>query len=478
VIRSLIFSSIIFFALAANGQEAITISPVVSFDLGAPLFINRAQGVIDPIGGNTATFTSLTESYGLGLQFMIPNVFAKHIGLLERVEGVYTTGRFSFGTPAYSVSGIDRDVLFEIGAFWDIHPFSISAAPWISEAISRTVYENDPNGTQIASGEGIASVATHFGFSAGLGWNIPNLPLRAELNGNLDLTELSQAGANALTAGISLIYTFGGKDAPAPTITQTSDSGRRAEAPAAPVVPAVTPRVRFLVNGAEANGNPPLERVEMRVKEYAMVDSANVPPRVTKWAEESYRLPHLSLVCRFDRRSAGYLMILKDSLRLMEKYFGGNSDAFSDTTIDLESDDSWNTILSHLNTNESNRLVAELRTNREQLSLSCDTLLLPPVDTTRAVQTIEKKQARFILHDDYRNVEGGEESLELLLAKIDEMLAPTASINIIESAHAKYPALYSDLKQRLLRTLGKAWTDSPHEEGVGESDSIVIVLKY
>ena len=474
MIRRLFFLPILLFALNANGQEAISFSPIASVDLGAPLFINRTQGAIDPINGNVATFTSLTESYGLGLQFVIPNVFSKGIGLLERLEGIYSIGRFSFGTPTYSVSGIDRKVLFEIGALWDIQPFSIHAAPWISEAISRSVYENDPNGILIASGNGIASNATHFGLSAGVGWQIPDFPIRPEINTHLDLTELSQAGVNAFSAGISLSYHFGVNRVASP---QTPE---RVETRSTPAAPATTPRVRFLVNGSEANGNPPLERVETRVKEYAMVDSANVPPRVTQWAEESYRLPHLSLLCRFDRKSAGYLMILKDSLRLMEKYFGGiaNNDGSSDTTIDLEADDSWNTILNHLNTNESNRLVAELRTNREQLSLSSDTLLLPPVDTTRSVETSVKREVRFVLCDDYNSFIGGKASLELLLDKIRSLRDSVASITMIESPRPPNAANHLALLAEINDALGAVWTGVRRDVSSGSSTKTTLLMKY
>ena len=478
MIRILIPLLILFFALAANAQEAITISPIVSFDFGSPLFINRSPGVLNSFSG-TATGTSSSESYGVGAQISIPDLIGR-IGLVGQLEGVYNSGKFQFTSRPYTVSGIDRKLVLELGALWNVQPFAIRAGPWVSQSISRNVYENDPNGIQIASGNGIVSNATHVGLSAGIAWHIPSFPLQPELNSHLDLWELSQAGVNAWSVGISLTYHFGVNRASPTMLVSTRSEPERVETRSTPVPIVITPRVRFLVNGSEANGNPPLERVETRVKEYAMVDSPNVAPRVTQWAEESYRLPHLSLLCRFNRRSAGYLMILKDSLRLMEKYFGGiaKNDGYSDTTINLEADDSWNTILNHLNTNESNRLIAELRTNREQLSLFSDTLLLPPVDTTRAVETSVKKEARFVLSDDYNNFAGGQTSLELLLDKIRSLRDSVTSITVIESPLLLNSPKHDALVARIRDVLGTAWTGVRREVNSGSPAKTILLMKY
>ncbi len=470
MIRRLLLLSFLFFAVAANAQSGVSISPLVSFDFGSPLFINRAAGVLNPFG-ITPGGNSSGESYGVGEQISIPDLVGD-IGLVELLEGIYNSGKFTFTGQPYSVSGIDRKLLLELGALWNAKPFAISMGPWVSQSISRNIYENDPNGMQIASGDSIASKATHVGVLAGIAWKIPDFPLRPEINTHLDLTELSQAGVNAWSVGISVTYSFGGAGH---ALAQPSLS----QSEATPISP-VTPRVRFLVNGLEAHGNPPLERVETHVKEYAMVDSANVSPIVTQWVEESYHLPHLTLSCRFDRKSAGYLMILKDSLRLMEKYFEGNanSDSISDTLINLEKDVAWNTVLSHLNTGESNRLIAELRTNERRLSPLSDTLILPPVDTTRAVRTDIKNQFRFLLFDNYDSFAGGKESLDLLLGKIKVLLDSNASITIFESPEAPSSISHSELLRRLHDTLGEAWASARHEVSSEAANATIIELEY
>ncbi len=473
MIRWLLSISLLFLALSANAQEQFSISPLASFDIGSPLFINREQGVLNPFG-IASNGNSSSESYGIGVQAAIPNLVG-HLGLMGQLQGIYNTGKFTFTAQPYAVSGIDRKLLLEVGALWDAQPFTIRAGPWLSQSISNDIYENDPVGNNITPSNA-ASAATHVGLSAGIAWKIPDFPLRPELNTHLDLTELSQAGVNAWSVGISVAYSLGDGVAQAPARSQTSDSEHRAEARATPVA-SIIPHVRFLVNGAEAIGNPPLERVETHVKQYAMIDSAHVAPRVTQWMQESYRLPHLALSCEFDRKSAGYLMILKDSIRLIEKYFEGisNADTASDTILDLEKDAAWNNVLSHLNTGESNRLIAELRINRDQLFSYNDTLVFPPVDTSRAAKTVVKKQFRFVLSDHFSDIEGGQESLNLLFSKIKELLGSNTIITILEPSNSTDPTKHIDLLQRLRDTLGDASAGAHHEEN--SQDATVVILE-
>ncbi len=469
MIRRLLSLSFLFFALATNAQQSVSISPLASFDFGSPLFINRAVGVLNPFG-IAPNGSSSSESYGIGAHVAIPD-FVGRIGLVGQLEGVYNTGEFTFASQAYTVSGIDRKLLLEIGALWDVQSFAIRAGPWVSQSISRNVYENAPNGIQIASGDSIASNKTHFGVSAGIALHIADFPFQPEINTHLDLTELSEAGVNAWSVGISLTYNFEKNQ------VSIQPESERDEIHSTPVAQAIIPRVRFLVNGSEANGNPPLERIETRVKQYAMIDSANTPPRVRQWVEESYHLPYLALSLRLDRNAAAYLMILKDSLRLMDKYFEGipNADTSSDTILDLEKDVAWNAVLSHLNTGESNRLIAELRTDRNELFSYNDTLVLPPVDTSRSVLTRVKKESRFVLSDNFNAIVGGKESLDLLLGKMKELIDSNTSITILQSPKATSSATRNALLNTLQDALGKAWSGA-HRENSPETDDATVVL--
>jgi len=463
---------LIFIAITASAQERAAIAPIVSFDYGKPLFINRTPGVLNSFN-ITPSGSSSAYSYGLGAELTFPDAIADHIGLMGGLMGIYTSGNFIFDDPKYTVSGIDRKLQFEVAMTGNVSSFAIHAGPWLSQSLSRNVFENDPNGIGIASGDSIASSKTHIGLSAGFTWLIPDFPFRPELHASLDLTERSNAGTSAWSFGLSIGY-------PIPLRSdEPSASSTPVPVPSEPIAikrPA-SPRVRFLINGSEARGNPPLERVETHVKQYAMVDSANIPPRVTQWVEESYHLPHLALLCVFDRKSAGYLMILKDSLRLMEYSFGGTPNATpdSDTILDLEKDVAWNNVLNHLNTGESNRLIAELRTNREQLSLSSDTLLLPAVDTTLVTRTISKKRFCFVLSDNFHNVSGGKESLDLLLGKIGSLLDPNMRVSISESTGSSNAQAHTELLGRVQNALGTYYsTPRPDESAHGGVTTVIL----
>lgn len=468
MIRHLLFFHILLFALAANAQQSVSISPLASFDFGSPLFINRTAGVLNPFGISSAGNSS-SESYGLGIQASIPDLTG-HIGLIGRLEGIYNTGSFTFTSQPYTVSGIDRKLLLEASICLDVQPFAIRAGPWISQSILRSVYENDPNGILIASGDSIASNATHVGISAGIAWQIPDFPLQPELNTHLDLTELASAGLNAWSVGVSLSYVFGTASAvPVPSTSISNVTPIRKQADTL-----VVPRVMFLANGSMAHGNPPLERVETHVKQYAMVDSNNAPPVVTQWVEESYHLPHLALECRFDRHDAGYLMVLKDSVRLIEKSFSVTSKLGEDTTIELDQDPAWQNVLVRLNTGEANKLVAELRTNGEQLEVARDTLILPPADSSLVSQTIVKRQERFVVSDHYWSFQGGNESLQLILGKISSLLDSNKRITIIESKNGENTIQRSDLLSQLKATLGAAWDSTGHQKSESANDTIIV----
>ena len=471
VIHRLFFFSFVFFAIAANAQ--VSISPVASFDFGSPLFINRAQGVLNPFSG-TATGTSSSESYGIGAQVAIAGIIGS-IGLMGQLEGVYNTGRLNFNSPPYTVSGIDRKLLLEVGAVWNSHPIIARFGPWLSQSISSDVYENDPNGNDITPSNA-KSAATHYGLSGGLAWQIPDFPLRPEINTHLDLTELSDAGVNAFSVGITLSYLFGmngRSEVPSSLNSKDSTPSSFILHPSSFILPH---RVRFLVNGSEAHGNPPLERVETYVKQYAMVDSDNAPPRVTQWVEESYHLPHLSLSSQFDRHYAGYLMVLKDSVRLIEKTFSAIPSRAhgEDTIIELDKDSAWKNVLVRLNTGVSNELVAELRTSDDQLAVARDTLVLPPADTSRTAKTIVKRQFRFVLSDNYRNFSGGSESLDLLLGKIMALLDSTNDITIMEPERQSSKPAGIALEQRIKEILGSRKVR--HITSAGAQEALIVVL--
>jgi hypothetical protein len=474
VIRRRFILLILFFPCFAKAQNPVSISPLFSFDFGSPLFIDRTTGVLNPFG-ISPTGSSSDVAYGLGAEIAMPNVITRNFGLEGRLLGMYSSGRFTFDAANYSVSGIDRTVQIEIAPTWSNEHLSARVGPWISQSISSDVYENDPNGNNVTPANAKAA-STQLGLEAGLGFPISNFPIRPELNAHLDLTELSTAGVNALSVGISLSYIFGSSSA------STQPIENIAEVKPVPITPPIVARVHFLVNGSEVHGNPPLERVETHVKQYEMVDSANASPRVTQWVEESFHLPHLSLACEFDRHAPSDLMLSNKGVRFMEKHFERDSVHVGgfDTTIDLETDDAWNDVLSHLNTTEDNYLIAELRFNNGLHSDAIDTLVLPPADTSRVVGTTVKRQARFVLSVHYHNVSGGGASLNLLLGKLRSLLDSnaTVSVSIIESAHDRSSASYNDLRALVYHSLGAAGQRASRQESSEPNGTITVILEY
>ncbi len=474
VIRPQLIILILFFPCFAKAQNSVSISPLLSVDFGSPLFINRTTGLLNPFG-ISPTGSSSDLSYGLGAEISMPGIISGNFGLDGRLLGMYSSGRFTFDAANYSVSGIDRTLEVELGATWSNEHLNARVGPWILQSISSDVYENDPNGNNVTPANAKAA-STQLGLVAGVGFQISNFPIRPELNAHLDLTELSTAGVNALSVGISLSYVFGSSPASTKTVPNTL------EVKPIPTKPTVATRVHFLVNGSKVHGDPPLERVETHVKQYEMVDSANASPSVTQWVEESFHLPHLSLACEFDRRAPCDLILSNKGVRFIEKHFERDSTNVNtfDTTIDLERDDAWNDVLSHLNTTEDNYLIAVLRFNSGLHSDAIDTLVLPPADTSRVVGTTVKRQARFVLSDHYHNVSGGGASLDLLLGKLRSLLDSNAavSVSIIESAHDRSSASYNDLRALAYHSLGASGQRASRQESSEPNGTITVILEY
>ncbi len=461
VIRRLLPFSLLFFALSAKGQETPAISPIITFDYGSPLFINRAAGVFNhssvPDTGISSAF-----SYGLGMRGAIG--LSGPIGLLGRVSGIYSTGQFNSSLGGGdTVSGHEWKLLAEALLDWKPSAISLRAGPWLSARIAGTILANHP-GSFFASAQ---SPSIHYGLAAGLAWDITHFPIEPELTTHIDLTELSEAGAKAWSVGLSLAYKFGGEEH-----TLASPKMTQAKSWATPPVPA---SVKFLVNGSPSQGSPPLERVETRIKEYRMIDSANAAPNVSQWIDESYHLPRLAISFTFRRGRGAYLMLFKDSLRLLEKTFPGAADSLSrtDTLLDLDRDSAWQNILAHLNTGENNRLIAELLTNSKTVR---DTLLLPPADTSRAVQTIVRREFRFELSDNYGRYKGGAQSLDLLLGRMKELMDSTNAIRIQEGIGDRNPTGRAALETKLKATLGNRWKDVPRVPAVDGRQGLLVIM--
>ncbi len=461
---------LLFFALAARAQLAV--SPVASFDFGSPLFINRAPGVLNPFSATATATSSISESYGVGAEFLIPGLLAAPIGLMGRIAGVYTTGHFDASN--FSVTGSEAKLLLEAGANWNLAQLSISAGPWISQAIVRNISETNTAGTNITPPDS-ASAATHAGLFAGIAWDLPDFSIRPEITTHIDLTPNLDAGSNAWSIGLSLTYSPRTRERR--SIDTEIINGTASINPPSSVVPlptlfppkptSVRPSVHFLVNGSEARGNPPLEREEVHVTEYTMVDAPNASPKVTQWIDKSYHLPHLSIMISSAR--GGSLEVWSADERLFSRLLPADS-AEPIQAVNLDEDSSWPNGLVRLRSNDTNRLVAELRAGS---SLARDTLVFPPADSASATSVIAKYESRFLLSGNYARYSGGGRVLELLLQRMQSLLVLNPKISI--SANPKAAA--APLMNRLRSALGNAWP-SAHSSESSEGAYISVVFEY
>ena len=436
--------------LASFAQQKIELAPVASFDFGSPLFINRAEGILNSFGG-TGSGTSSSTSYGVGLEARGPEWIAPHLDLIGRVEAVYTTGHFTFDSIPSTISGSEAKLLFEAGAGWNLAPISLDVGPWISQAIVRTISET--NGTPSNAN----SSYTHAGLGAGVAWDIPNFALRPELNTHLDLTELSQAGANAWSFGISLSYHVGstaGLEEQAAMNSAPRDTSR-GEAP---------PQVKFLVDGAEVRGNPPLDREELHVTQYTMADAPNTSPTVEHWIKRSYHLPQLSIL--YSEKGPGTLRVASGTRELLRKQLDDTSPG--GTKIEPLRDSEWQHNVLQLNSADTNLLIAELLLDAETLR---DTLVFPPADSSAASTVITKHESRFRLLTNYAHNTGGKEVLELLLQRMQALLEENPAITITA------PSQHLPLFSRLQAALGDRWNSATVTEAPG-SPYVTVVFDY
>ena len=266
--RPLAFLVVILLTLDAAAQERPAFSPILSFDFGSPLFLNRNPSVLNN-ADTSVSGTSSNETYGIGLQWLLSNAFSEHWGLQTNVSARYSNGKFVGGR---TITGNEWKAVLEATPSWTQDPFNIHIGPWLSTRLSGLVLEDKVD----VSGSGTLSPATHVGLLAGAGVRFANFPFEPELHASLDLTEFSRAGTNAYSFGLSLAIPLQSR------VVQTTDAF--AQEPTSTARPAPS-RIRFLVNRSELARTVPLEREELRVKQYTMldpviyIDSTAKPPR-------------------------------------------------------------------------------------------------------------------------------------------------------------------------------------------------------
>jgi len=455
---------LLLFCSAATAQTGVLrtplqIAPIATFDFGSPLFINRKDTVFHLAPNDSGTSTR--TSYGLGLDVGLPSLFANDVGVAARVLGVYSAGTFQSELGSL-ITGYDVTAQAEASVLWVIAPFTIRVGGWLSQRIAGKVLEN---GVDVTSNN-TQSVGTHEGILAGVRWNLS--PIAIELNSHLDLDEVGNAGIHAVSAGIAVSVPLGGASKATDTMLAHIQPAKR---------PSFTPaRVRFLVNSSELGRSVSLQRMELRVKEYEMIDSANIAPKVRQWISESYHLPHLAVACEIDREVGGELKLYRSDRfsEARELWMMGlnpvrSSPVTHDTTIDLDRNARWQTALASLSIHERNAIIAELR-EANSTFVARDTLVLPAVDTGSG-EPIVKKQFRFILSDRFDEIAGQTEALDLLLERIKNLLEPTARVTLHQN---KERLMNPKLKERVTLVIGK-WDSVVFESGVTDKQIVVVI---
>ncbi len=462
--RSLAFI-LLLLPIAVEAQSTVEFAPIASFDFGSPLFINRNPEVLNPFAA-TVNGTSASESYGLGIQLRMPSLFAPQLGMVSRVQGIYGTGYFNFDNINYSIRGSEAKLLLEAGLTWDVGILDIRACPWVSQAIVRSITETN-SFDSIITPSNAGSPNTHAGIFAGMAWNIPNFPLQPELGTHLDLSQLSLAGSKAWSFGISIAYVPSGSAPPIVardtvisyrTVLDSNAASRSSE----PL------RILFLVNG-EIQRTPTIDRVETQMKEYQMVEAPNASPKFSQWIEDSYHLPHISLLCQ--ESNSAEILVRDNGLLLFDTSLSNGANSLP--VLDLDHSPSWQRGLAQMKTTEMNQLVAEVRSDA---GIAFDTLLLPPADSANATTVMTRHQFRFELLRDFAHYAGGGDALTFLIDKMKSLLEENPAITICAESSFKTSNL--PLANRLERSFGTAWSGIEIQDSSNAPDYVTVVFEY
>jgi hypothetical protein len=259
-----------------------TLSPVITYEYGYPLAIERAPGIINRFGTSGAG-KSYDHTVGIGISLKSPDFFATDLGLSAQLQYRYSLGKFT-SEQYLSYSAVDEtgqpvastnmfDVASKIQSLDISFPFEyhvskmgFSLGPWGSFEISRNITGNEniispsnahfPGGGAshtFASGDMIASSKVHGGFEAGLSMLVPfsvALAFEPRLFSRIDLSTISDASAKSFSVGLS----FSLSPIAAPPIQRLLDT----PAIAAPM-PKITAFVHFTKNGVRTDERTPID---------------------------------------------------------------------------------------------------------------------------------------------------------------------------------------------------------------------------
>ncbi|MBS1904242.1 MAG: hypothetical protein JSS75_11095 [Bacteroidetes bacterium] len=289
-----------------GATQTIALEPVLNYEYGYPLAIERAPGIINTFP-TSGTGSSYQHTIGIGVALTMPDLFSVQLGLSPQLQ--YRLGFGTFTSESFPGNGYDTSVTLiktsnhftvistihslDLSLPFEFRSGSFGAAfgSWASVELSRsivgTVYVDSPivpafpaGGTsrEFARGDSISVGHTHYGLEAGVFTDIPlsqSLQMEPRLYGRVDLASTSTIGTKALSAGLSLslvpvIQPHRAVPPPADTVLSRPHAiATRLEA-----------NVHFTKNGVRHEANTPIEvaGVESYYRQYVQIPSYLVFP--------------------------------------------------------------------------------------------------------------------------------------------------------------------------------------------------------
>ncbi|HYM21189.1 MAG TPA: hypothetical protein VEW28_09350 [Candidatus Kapabacteria bacterium] len=280
------FISLATFVVGTNGfSQTIRVEPVITYEYGYPLSIERTPGIINHFGTG-GEGSSYNHTFGFGASLQMPDLFTSGIGFSPAIE--YRIGLGKFKSQTYPSSEFDAQNFtietvnhFEVTSTlqtldlllpleFSFGNIGIGVGPWTSIELSRSItgieYINSPFGARFpqggtsqkfAGGDTIASSSLHAGIEASLLFRIAlsnSLAFEPRLYSRVDLGAISSVSSKAFSTGIS--FSLVPIPVPeAPKIVKIDTVLTRHD----PVTPKLTSQIHFTKNGIRTDAHTPIE---------------------------------------------------------------------------------------------------------------------------------------------------------------------------------------------------------------------------
>jgi hypothetical protein len=215
--------------------QTVQIEPVLTYEYGYPLTIERSPGIINKFRTSGAG-TSFNHTFGLGAALQIPDLFSDQFGIAPRMEYRFGSGQFA-SEPFVAIQDDTANMPRVTGEHFEVRSstqsidftlplecstadFGIGFGPWCNVELSRSIvgtelidtpatalFSDKSRSRTYASGDTISASHLHAGIEADMYFHIPlssTLGLEPRLFGRYDLTSAAAIGKKAFSAGVSL----------------------------------------------------------------------------------------------------------------------------------------------------------------------------------------------------------------------------------------------------------------------------------